>query len=240
MTLLASIKEFVRAQTGPLFWGATSYAQEGEDLVLRRLFDHGRTGFYVDVGCHHPFRFSNTYLFYKLGWRGICVDPLPGAAALFRRWRPRDVALEIGVSTEPTTLTYHMFNEPALNTFDPALATARDGVRHYRIIDRKPVPVVPLASILHDHLEAPETRIDFLSVDVEGLDLDVLRSNDWKRFRPRAVVVESLGSDLMSLARDPIVDFMDSVGYLAFAKTGQSVVFVERTMGDDHGRPASK
>ena len=59
--------------------------------MLYRIFEGRKTGFYVDIGCHHPFRFSNSYLFYKLGWRGICVDPLPGTKALFNKWRPEDI-----------------------------------------------------------------------------------------------------------------------------------------------------
>ena len=74
-----------------------SYSQEGEDLLLRRIFEHQKIGFYVDVGAHHPFRFSNTYLLYKRGWRGINIDAMPGSMRLFRKFRPRDTNIECGV-----------------------------------------------------------------------------------------------------------------------------------------------
>ena len=74
-----------------------SYSQEGEDLLLRRIFEHQKNGFYVDVGAHHPFRFSNTYLLYKCGWRGINIDAMPGSMRLFRRFRARDINIECGV-----------------------------------------------------------------------------------------------------------------------------------------------
>jgi len=72
---------------------AVSFAQEGEDRVLYRMFQgrFGRPGFYVDVGAHHPTRFSNTYLFYRMGWRGINLDAMPGSMAAFARARPRDI-----------------------------------------------------------------------------------------------------------------------------------------------------
>src|SRR5262249_8232028 len=80
------------------YWMRQSYSQEGEDLILDRILDSKRTGFYIDVGCHHPFRFSNSYLFYRRGWQGICVDPLPEAKSSFRRYRPRDTFVETAVA----------------------------------------------------------------------------------------------------------------------------------------------
>lgn len=77
-----------------------SYAQQGEDLILREMLAYAQSGFYVDVGAHHPFRFSNTYLFYKQGWRGINIDAMPGSMKLFDRFRPRDINIQCGVAYE--------------------------------------------------------------------------------------------------------------------------------------------
>ncbi|MGZ8094792.1 MAG: FkbM family methyltransferase [Methylosarcina sp.] len=205
-------------------WTKQSYAQEGEDLVLDRFMDDVATGFYVEVGSHHPFRFSNTYLFYRRGWQGICIDPLPNSKALFNKWRPRDLALELGVSTISSNMKYYLFNEPALNTFDPLLAKERDGLRNFRMIGTKNVSTLPLSSILDTYLPANQI-IDFLSVDVEGLDLQVLQSNDWSKYRPKFVVAECLKTDLLSMNVDPIVHYLASLGYKALAKTGNSVIF---------------
>jgi FkbM family methyltransferase len=202
-----------------------SYAQEGEDLILDRLMDNVATGFYVDVGSHHPFRFSNTYLFYRRGWKGICIDPLPNSKALFNKWRPRDLAIEVGVSVDSSNMKYYLFNESALNTFDPVLASERDGMRDYKITETRTVQTLPLSGILNTYLPVNQ-NIDFLTVDTEGLDLQVLQSNDWQRFRPRFVVSECLKADLIYMCDDPVVDYLASVGYRAYAKTGNSVVFV--------------
>lgn len=75
-----------------------SYALQGEDLILREFFEYAKNGFYVDVGAHHPFRFSNTYLFYQSGWRGINIDAMPGSMKLFNRFRPKDINIECGVA----------------------------------------------------------------------------------------------------------------------------------------------
>lgn len=201
-----------------------SYAQEGEDLVLERLFEGVRAGFYVDVGAHHPLRYSNTYAFYVRGWRGINVDPDPDAAGLFARLRPQDTFVNAGVSDEPGSLTYYRFNEPALNTFDSVLAEQRARLDPYRIVDTTSVPVTTLSDILYRHLPAGH-EIAFLTVDVEGYDLRVLRSNDWRRFRPQYVLSESLGSSIATLASDPQCRFLGTVGYEPFAKTANTVFY---------------
>ncbi|MBP1652581.1 MAG: hypothetical protein H6Q26_2738, partial [Bacteroidetes bacterium] len=95
---------------------APAYSSEGEDLILKRIFDNKQNGTYVDVGAHHPFRVSNTYIFYKKRWKGINIDPNPGSKAMFDRYRPLDTNLEMGVSSTRQHLTYHIFNDPALNT----------------------------------------------------------------------------------------------------------------------------
>lgn len=207
-------------------WARASYAQEGEDLVLDRLMSSTKTGFYVEVGSHHPFRFSNTYLFYRRGWNGICIDPLPDLKNLFNKCRPRDLALEIGVSAAPSIMKYYLFNESALNTFDPLLAKERDGLQDYKITEIKEVQTLPLSTILDTYL--PEKQvIDFLSIDVEGLDLQVLQSNDWNKYRPKFVVAECLKTDLISLIDNPVVRYLEFVGYIPYAKTGNSVIFFE-------------
>ncbi len=208
-------------------WMRPSYAQEGEDLVLDRLMGNVPPGFYVEIGSHHPFRFSNTYLFYRRGWSGICIDPLPNSRALFNKWRPRDLALELGVSSISGNMNYYLFNEPALNTLDARQAEQRDGSRGYKIVDVRNVVTLPLSRILEEHLPV-NTKIDFLSVDAEGFDLSVLQSNDWQKFRPRYIVAECLGADMHTVASDSVACYLGSVGYNPYAKTGHSVIFVEK------------
>jgi len=224
-TMLRSLLRGIRNAAGPLLWPTLSYAQEGEDLVIKRLFDGAGPGFYVEVGCHHPFRFSNTYLFYKRGWRGLCIDPLPGTARSFKRWRPKDIVLEMGVSEQPATLTYHMYNEPAVNTFDAAAVARMAAEGRYRLVDKRPVPTKPLGDILREHLPPEVSQIDFFSIDVEGLDLQVLQSNDWQRFAPRTIVAECLDCDLVELGTHPTARFLEQYGYRPWAKTGHSVIF---------------
>ena len=206
-------------------WQQCSWAQEGEDLILKRVFSDKKDGFYVDVGAHHPQRYSNTYLFYKAGWRGINIDAMPGSMRAFRKHRKRDINLEMGVGAVATELDYYMFNEPALNGFSAALSEQRaQADNRFRIISTRKIQVLPLAEILEAHLPAGQ-QIDFLTVDVEGLDLDVLKSNDWNRYRPEYVLVEVLKSSLHEVEGSDVGCFMRERGYEVYAKCMNTVIF---------------
>lgn len=205
-------------------WAYRSWSQEGEDMILRRLFESKRNGFYVDVGAHHPKRFSNTYFFYKKGWRGINIDAMPGSMRLFNKWRNRDINLEIGVAHKSGALDYHVFNEPALNGFSADLSKMREQKNNtYHIKEVIKVKVRPLRELLAQHLG--DNQIDFMSVDVEGLDLQVLQSNDWSQYRPKFVLAEILKSSLHDLATDPVVQFMTQHDYVIYAKQVNTVFF---------------
>ncbi len=209
-------------------WARLSYAQEGEDVLLDRLLAKQEKGFYVDVGAHHPKRFSNTHYFHMRGWRGINIEPNPTVHDLFRKMRSRDVNLQLGISDQPGELLYYEFDDPALNTFDEQLMRERESNTPYRVITTQRIKVELLATVLAAHLP-PGQPIDFLSVDVEGLDLKVLHSNDWERFRPRCVVSEALNEDLTpaALAGNPLLAYMDAQQYRLSAKTCNSWFFLD-------------
>ncbi|MBK8640041.1 MAG: FkbM family methyltransferase [Chromatiaceae bacterium] len=203
-----------------------SFSQEGEDVILSRLFDDKKDpGFYVDVGAHHPQRFSNTYRFYLRGWWGINIDPFPGCMKVFNELRPRDINLEFAISDNDSELTYYEFNESALNTFSESLAQERDGLRSYRLLKRTQIKTRRLSTVLGENINN-EQRIDFLSVDAEGLDLNVLRSNNWDRYRPVVVLAEALqAKTLADAADDAVVTYMSDQGYQLISKAVKTLIF---------------
>ncbi len=201
-----------------------SYSQEGEDMLLERFLEHKQCGFYVDVGAHHPKRFSNTYRLYRRGWRGLNIDANPGSMTLFQHIRPRDINIEAAVSSIPQELTYYVFNEPALNTFKRDLELERAG-GIYSIVKEVNILTAPLWQLLDQHVPT-NTRIDLLTVDVEGLDIDVLRSNDWCRYSPEFILVECLGaSTLAETTLDPVARLLSEEHYSIVAKTMSTVLF---------------
>lgn len=203
-----------------------SYSQEGEDMILKRLFEGQQKGFYVDVGAHHPRRFSNTYFFYKKGWAGINIEPNPDAFRKFESDRNRDINLQIGISDKRENLVYYMFDESALNTFDENIVKSRLSTTNYKLEKKIEVAVERLDYILNKFLPFGQI-IDFLSVDVEGFDLSVLKSNDWKLYRPKYVLAEALGMSLIASINSDIFTYMESHGYELIAKTYNTLIFCE-------------
>lgn len=222
------ILERVRAQLErvrdvlPGGFARTSFAQEGEDLVLARWFEQQATGTYVDVGAHHPLRFSNTYLLYRRGWTGVNIDAAPGSMASFRRTRPRDLNLEIGVTARAETRDFYIFDEPALNTFDAERAKAL-AKPPYKLVQVEPVRCAPLSEILKEHSIG---KIDLLTIDAEGYDFEVLQTVDWALSRPRVVLTEHFSRDVAELVTTDLHRYMTARGYQLAAKTYNSLFYV--------------
>lgn len=203
-----------------------SFAQDGEDVVLLSFFESRKRyrGFFVDVGAHHPVRFSNTWAFYRRGWRGINIDPTPNSMQRFNMLRKRDINLEIGVGSKDSSLTFFCFNEPALNTFDPDLAKSRNVGYPYRITAEVIVPIKPLAQILKEHLPVGQ-KIDFLTIDVEGLDFEVLYSNDWEQFPAEFVLVEDPGFQVCTPKASEIYQFLQDHHYHVVAILKRTTIY---------------
>ena len=166
-----------------------SWAQNGEDVVLARaLRPDLHPGFYIDVGAGHPETDSVTRAFSLRGWTGINIEPLPEEFALITAARPDDINLNIAIGTVAGTA--RLFAGPpesrGLSTMNHEFAD------HYlnkgQAFEPIDVEVRTLADVVAEH--ARQT-VDFLKVDAEGLELDVLASADWATFRPRIVVVEA-------------------------------------------------
>jgi len=206
-------------------WLYPSYSQEGEDGILRRIFTGKNNGFFVDIGAHHPKRFSNTYYFYLFGWRGLNIDAVPGGVSLFNQLRPRDINVEAAVANGNKTLTYHEFNEPTLNGFSQEISQARHKNGPYKIVNQREIKTVTLAEVFDRYLPPGQT-IDFLNVDVEGYDLEVLQSNDWTKYQPTIVLVEDMRvRNMRDMENSPVVRLLREHGYELYCKAVNTLLF---------------
>ena len=199
------------------------YSQNGEDLILNRFLENKKNGFYIDIGAHHPIRFSNTYLFYKKGWRGINIDAMPGSMDLFNKIRSRDINIEKGIANIKSEFMFYQFNESALNTFckKEAFGKNRD---NYKIINKSIVKVDTLENLLNKFLPK-DIEIDFMNIDVEGKDEEVLFSNNWNKYRPNIILVESLKKTLINKKPCSIIEFLNSKGYSLLNKAYDTFIF---------------
>jgi len=189
----------------------TSYAQFGEDLIMRPFLPV-RGGTYVDVGCYHPTLYSNTYRLYTLGWSGIVIDPNPTWETLFKVFRPRDTYIHAAIGTGEKG-KYHLFTDGAYNTFDEALVEKYKKRTTY--IKNVEVPFISLNEACRGL-----TKIDVLSVDVEGLDYEVLSSYDWK-IRPHVVIVETA-------PQSEAADFLIGRNYAVVGVTKLNTIFLDQ------------
>jgi FkbM family methyltransferase len=206
-----------------------SYAIAGEDRVIEYLLAEQRatrdgSGFYVDVGCNEPAAYSNTFALYRRGWRGVTVDANPEMVARHRSVRPRDVSVCAVVSDETREMTFTEFEPSVLSSVDEAHVRAWSQKR--RVVRRRVVAPRTLTSIL-DEAGAP-ARFDLLCVDAEGHDLNVLRSLDFERFRPRLVVAEVREFVPAEAKGHPIPAFLAAHGYELAAYVGGNAFFVDR------------
>ncbi|MFD0793247.1 FkbM family methyltransferase [Mucilaginibacter litoreus] len=208
------------------FQSYVSYSQEGEDMVLRSFYEGKKNykGFFVDVGAHHPYRFSNTLYFYKKGWRGINIEPTPGAIKAFNIFRRKDINLNIGISRLKDKLSFYCFNEPALNGFSKEISLERNNAAtKYKIIKEVSIETWPLKDVFDTYLPKNQ-QIDFLTIDVEGFDLAVLQSNSWEKYRPMYIAVEDR-MNLESLLESEVYSFLKKQGYQLVAKTLRTLFF---------------
>lgn len=198
-----------------------SYSQSGEDMVLNTIFCNANKGFYVDVGANNPKIQSNTHFFYKKGWKGINIDALPGSMKKFKLLRSRDINLEIPISDKEEVLTYYMFSPSFYNSFDKEFAeTYKD-----KLIGTKELKTEKLSAVLDKYLK--NKTIDFMSVDVEGFDLKVLKSNDWNKYRPKIIVIELHVIEKGSDREREISNFLKEKGYSFYCQSPTNAFFIE-------------
>lgn len=169
----------------------TSYAQSGEDLIIQRFLNAFNIPkpFYVDIGANHPTILNNTYLFYKKGGSGICVEPNLKLYHKFKHARPKDNSLNIGIGAKKDILKFYVFKEDVLSTFSGEVAKKYKKMGH-ELTTTQNIHVYPLSEVLNTH--AKDRSIDLLCIDTEGFDFEVLKSNDWDKFRPKLILMETL------------------------------------------------
>ncbi len=214
----------------------TSYAQNHEDVLLDRVFPRGIPGFYIDIGANDPVRDSVTKHFYDLGWRGVNVEPGTHPFELLSAARERDVNLNVGVSDEPGELTFFEY-PPELS--GASTFSAEQAARHrdsgFASVERK-VPTITLAQLCEEHVTGP---IDFLSIDVEGLERQVIAGGDWTRWRPRVVVVEATLPATTVPTHEEWEPLLLAADYVFAAFDGLNRYYVASEDGSEHARLAA-
>jgi len=195
-----------------------SYSQYGEDLLISRLLN-SRKIFYVDIGSNHPQKFNNTYFFYLQGSQGINIEPNPLLIAKYSSIRPHDINLNIGISDQSGLMKFFQMFPDVNSTFSKT--QYQYYLKHNSVlVDTPNIQVNTLASILNKHF-SNNISFDLLSIDTEGHDLTVLKSNDWTKFRPKVICVETQ----LDLS---LHQYLLKLGYKLVRKTPINSLYVQK------------
>lgn len=201
-----------------------SFGQNGEDAIIRSLLRGTPKGTYVDVGAYHPTLYSNTYGLYREGWSGLTIDPNPSMGKLHRILRPRDTFVLGGVAAQAETRDYYRFSDGAYNSFDPEYAERIKRLKYPTFLGKETVPLYPLRTILEQH---NIQKVDFLDIDIEGLDVSALQSFDWT-YPPTVVAIESQSFLPDAMFSDPACKFLYDHGYILAGFIKYTLIFAHQ------------
>jgi FkbM family methyltransferase len=200
-------------------------------MLIMSLYEKmpNHEGFYIDIGAHDPVRFSNTQYFYEKGWRGINIDATPNSMKKFDILRPEDINLECAISDKDENLVYYCFEESALNSFDAVLSERRIK-DNWKLKEKVTIQTQSINSILEEYLP-PGQQIDFIDIDIEGMELQVLKTFDFEKYAPKYFLIEDLEnvrSNLFENTYSELIDFMKSEKYYPMLKCTRTVIYARR------------
>ena len=183
------------------------YSSEGEDLFLKKKLNLKKKGFYVDVGAYHPIRKSNTMILYQNGWRGINIDANQFSIDLFNFVRPHDVNFNLAISDKSEKINFYSSKE-----HDPQSTASKSFLKHdyidqNRKYNKKKIEARTLNYVLKNSKYNGQ-KIDFLNIDVQGYDYKVLKSLDFKAYKPKYICVE-----IQFINKNKIMNFLSRNKY---------------------------
>ncbi len=206
-----------------------SYSQCGEDLLIQYIFTlRGvKNPSYIDIGANDPFFLSNTALFYKKGSRGINIEANPQLMKQFITNRPKDINLNIGISNKEEELDFYIMEDNTLSTFSKEECDFMVSKGKTLKAVQK-IKLITIADVLEKYFS--NQFPDFMSIDVEGMDFQILQSIDFENSRPKVICVEAAEYSPVGAGarRSELIDFLVAKGYYEYANTNLNAIMVDR------------
>jgi len=232
--LLSSIRRLV---TSVKYYNAAhSYSQCGEDLIINFIFENYlkiNKPSYLDIGAHNPTYLSNTYFFYQRGCHGVCIEPDPNLCDKIRNKRSRDTCLNVGVGfSSEANADFYVMTTKTLNTFSEEEAKRYQSYETQKIEKVLKIPLIPVNEIIRNNFKSCPNLV---SLDVEGLDLNILKSFDFTNYRPEIFCIETLTyvEDKSETKITEINDLLSSKDYMVYADTYINTIFVDKKAWDN-------
>ena len=208
-----------------------SYSQAGEDAILMYIFVMLGVPLsqcnYLDLGANHPCDMSNTWFFYQQGATGILVDANPKLAEELRRARPKDQVKNACVGpVSGETLDFHVLSADGLSAPGDVSEVLRANPA-VRVLETIPMQTVAVNDLMEQLGGAPK----ILNLDIEGMEMEILRSIDFAKYRPTTMIIEMIpySKQLVAGKKNPeILRFMQEKGYVEYAFTGINSIFLDK------------
>lgn len=226
--MIRKIKSWLKELYPAIRFKKSSYSQCGEDLIVKFIFDNIGIPHpsYIDIGAHHPNYINNTAIFYNKSVLGINIEPDPTLFKHFLKRRKNDININAGIGAKEELLDFYIMSTATLNSFskDAAEDSIKEG---YKIKAVKKIQVYPLKKIINQYANGKFP--DFLNLDVEGLDMDILQSINYQN-APLVICVEtiSFSNSGKGVKDNTIINFLESKGYMVYADTYINTIFIKR------------
>lgn len=206
-----------------------SYSQCSEDLIIKYLINLLKIEnvSFLDIGSNHPFALNNTYVFYKMGFNGVNIDANPYLIKQFKKYRSNDVNINVGVATEKGTLPFHIFEDHTLSTF--SLIEKEKLIQQGNLFSfTQNIEVTTLNDIIKEKFNSKFPTI--LSIDIEGLDEDILRNTNFENSKPTIICAETTeySSNGFGKKKTDFINFIKNLGYVAYADTFLNTIFLNK------------
>jgi FkbM family methyltransferase len=207
--------------------GIVSHSQCGEDLIINYVFT--LRGLlkpsFIDIGANHPFGLSNTAFFYKKGSRGINIEPNPDFVGSFKKYRPEDINLNLGIGSSESVLEFYVFEDNTLSTFSESEHS--NFVKAGKKLKKKiQVQVRTINYVINQYCN--DVFPDLLCIDVEGWDFEIIKSIDFSRTAPKVICVEAAEYSPIGAGqrRDELINYIKEQGYYEYANTNLNAIMV--------------
>ena len=201
----------------------THYSQFGEDIILGELLrPEVRDGFYVDVGCYHPKKHSNTFRLHLRGWSGINIDLEEDKIRLFNLCRPNDHNVVCPVSDVKETVTIRRYSSFGLGT---TINVQQADNAQEEVLDERQAETKTLAQIIEGSPFAGR-QIDVLSIDAEGMDERILKSVNFDRHSPKVILIENYHRDIGEIIETETYRLLNAKGYALRSWAFYTLIFV--------------
>jgi len=227
--ILKKLRHYIKPST-KIIYQRNSYSQAGEDVVVDFLLRG--VGLlkpsYLELGVFYPDVASNTYKFYLRGARGVLVEADRTQLKRIIDLRPEDKVLNVGVGKDNGHADFYVFNIGGLNTFSKAEAEQRTLNKKYWVTEIIEVPIKNINDIISENFDKYP---DFLSIDIEGYDLEVLKTLDYSNYPIPIICAETctFSENHIKSKDNSIAEFLSTKGYFIYADTYINTIFVNKS-----------